>query len=37
MLAFATRAPGVDNTQQPRLWRSSDSGLELFADRIAVP
>ena len=36
MVAFATRAPGVDNTQS-WLWRSSDSGLELFADRIAVP
>ena len=31
MVAFATRAPSVHNTQ-PWLWRSSSAGLELFAD-----
>ena len=31
MVAFATRAPSVHNTQ-PWLWRSSETGLELFAD-----
>jgi hypothetical protein len=32
MVAFATRAPSVHNTQ-PWLWRASRGGLELFADR----
>ena len=31
MVAFATRAPSVHNTQ-PWLWRTSETGLELFAD-----
>ena len=31
MVSLATRAPSVHNTQ-PWLWRSSETGLELFAD-----
>jgi hypothetical protein len=31
MVAFANRAPSVHNTQ-PWLWRTSETGLELFAD-----
>jgi nitroreductase len=31
MVAFAIRAPSVHNTQ-PWLWRTSETGLELFAD-----